>query len=63
MEPSVVECALGMGQRSHTKDAAVMDAQTMLSKEECARGMVQRPNDAAEKGVRNRCLVHNTKRI
>jgi hypothetical protein len=28
-------------------DAAVMDAQTMLTKEECALGMEQRSNDAA----------------
>jgi hypothetical protein len=36
-----------MGQRLSTNDATEKDAQIMLSKEECALGMGQRPNDAA----------------
>ena len=44
-------CAKNMGQRENTNDAAVMDAQTFPSREECASGMVQRSNDAAVKVV------------
>lgn len=36
LSPSVVECALSMEHRSHANDAATKDAQSMLTKEECA---------------------------
>ena len=38
-----------MGQRSRSNDAATMDAQIMLVKEECAGDMGKRSNDAAGK--------------
>ena len=39
------DCALGMEQRSSTKDAAARDVQTLLRKMECARSMGQSTND------------------
>jgi hypothetical protein len=36
-----------MGQKRNSKDAAVMDAQIKLRREECAKSMGQRSNDAA----------------
>ena len=38
-----------MEQMSNINDAAVRDVQILLSREECASNMGQRPNDAALK--------------
>ena len=43
------ECALDMEQRIRSFDAALITAQTMLSKEECALAMGHRSNNAALK--------------
>ena len=40
-----------MGQRLNTNDAAAMDVQITLKKEECASSMGQSTNDAAMKDV------------
>jgi hypothetical protein len=61
------EFALSMGQHGQGNDAAVMDAQIKLRKEECAGGMVQKANDAASKGAqmklsREACVRHGAKK-
>ena len=43
------EYALGMVQRENSNNSLLMDAQTLLKREECVLGMEQRPNDAASK--------------
>jgi hypothetical protein len=56
------ECALSMGQRRNSNDAAVKDAQVLLGREECAGSMVQSANyatvkDAPIKLRREECVL------
>ena len=54
---SEVECASGMGQRSH--DAAVKDAQVLLRKEECALDMELCSNEGLTELCSNEGLTNN----